>query len=77
MVDYRWVSLITYGEGWHNNHHAFIYSARLGLKWWQFDPGWYVIKFLQLIGLATDVKLPSPNNSQKLAMDKQEDLLLK
>ncbi|MGH8000911.1 MAG: acyl-CoA desaturase [Brasilonema sp.] len=52
-----WVALLTYGEGWHNNHHAFQYSARHGLKWWEFDLTWMTIKLLQVLGLATNVKL--------------------
>jgi stearoyl-CoA desaturase (delta-9 desaturase) len=52
-----WVALVTYGEGWHNNHHAFQYSARHGLQWWEIDLTWMTIQFLQLIGLATKVKL--------------------
>ncbi|KAL7612946.1 hypothetical protein Lser_V15G06544 [Lactuca serriola] len=54
-----WVAVLTLGEGWHNNHHAFPRSARHGLEWWQFDPTWVLIKFLQLLGLATNVKLPT------------------
>ncbi|MEO0539970.1 MAG: fatty acid desaturase [Cyanobacteria bacterium P01_A01_bin.105] len=53
-----WVALVTYGEGWHNNHHAFQYSARHGLKWWEIDTTWMVISILKRIGLATKVKLP-------------------
>jgi stearoyl-CoA desaturase (delta-9 desaturase) len=52
-----WVALLTYGEGWHNNHHAFQYSARHGMKWWEFDMTWMTIRFLQLLGLAQKVKL--------------------
>ena len=52
-----WVALVTYGEGWHNNHHAFQYSARHGLQWWEIDLTWMTIRFLQLLGLATKVKL--------------------
>ncbi len=52
-----WVALLTYGEGWHNNHHAFQYSARHGLKWWEFDMTWMIIRLLQSVGLATKVKL--------------------
>ncbi|KAI3938306.1 hypothetical protein MKW92_011952 [Papaver armeniacum] len=54
------------GEGWHNNHHAFEFSARLGLEWWQLDFPWYVIKLLESLGLATDVKVPT--EIQKLEM---------
>ncbi|XP_023515073.1 palmitoyl-monogalactosyldiacylglycerol delta-7 desaturase, chloroplastic-like [Cucurbita pepo subsp. pepo] len=63
------VALLTFGEGWHNNHHAFEYSARHGHEWWQIDFGWYIIKLLQVIGLATHVKLPSENYKQRLAAD--------
>lgn len=66
---FRWISLFSFGESWHNNHHAFEYSARMGLEWWQVDIGWYVILFLQAIGLATDVKQPSLTHKQRLAMD--------
>lgn len=52
-----WVALVTYGEGWHNNHHAYQYSARHGLKWWEIDMTWMTIALLQKLGLATKVKL--------------------
>ncbi|XP_057732106.1 palmitoyl-monogalactosyldiacylglycerol delta-7 desaturase, chloroplastic-like [Arachis stenosperma] len=64
-----WVALLAFGEGWHNNHHAFEYSARHGLEWWQLDMTWYVVRFLQAIGLATDVKLPSQSHKQKMAFN--------
>ncbi|KAI3737571.1 hypothetical protein L2E82_27578 [Cichorium intybus] len=60
-----WVALVTFGEGWHNNHHAFEYSARHGLEWWQIDFCWYMIMFLEAIGLATNVKLPSEAHKLK------------
>lgn len=63
---HRLVGLLAFGEGWHNNHHAFEFSARHGLKWWQIDITWYVVKLLQVLGLATDVKLP--NESHKMRM---------
>lgn len=53
-----WVALVTYGEGWHNNHHAFQYSARHGLKWWEFDTTWMMIRTLEKLGLANAIKLP-------------------
>lgn len=46
-------------QGWHCNHHAFAYSARHGLEWWQLDITWMVICALQSIGLVWDVRLPS------------------
>ncbi|CAG7882629.1 unnamed protein product [Brassica rapa] len=62
-----WVAAITFGEGWHNNHHAFEFSARHGLEWWQVDFTWYLIKFLEAIGLATNVKLPSEAQKKTMA----------
>ncbi|KAL5718628.1 hypothetical protein ACHQM5_011510 [Ranunculus cassubicifolius] len=66
------LSLITFGESWHNNHHAFDYSARQGLEWWQIDLTWYVIKLLEYVGLATDVKLPSEAHKQRLSINPKE-----
>ena len=55
-----WAAILTYGEGWHNNHHAFPKSAKAGLKWWELDPTWGVISLLQFLGLAKKVYLPEP-----------------
>ena len=51
--------ILGHGEGWHNNHHAFPTSARHGLKWWQFDLSWLVIRGMQMLGLAWNVRLPN------------------
>ncbi len=51
--------VIGYGEGWHNNHHAFPSSAKLGLQWWEVDIGYYCIKFLAVLGLISKVKKPT------------------
>ncbi|XP_021906437.1 palmitoyl-monogalactosyldiacylglycerol delta-7 desaturase, chloroplastic [Carica papaya] len=64
-----WVAVLAFGEGWHNNHHAFEFSARHGLEWWQLDMTWYVIKFLQSVGLATDVKLPTDAQKGRMAFN--------
>jgi stearoyl-CoA desaturase (delta-9 desaturase) len=56
-----WVGLLAWGEGWHNNHHAFPFSARHGLRWFEFDPTWLQIKVLRALRLARNVKLPSPD----------------
>lgn len=53
------VAIMTLGEGWHNNHHAFPCSAKFGLAWWQFDLGWLCILALDRLGLAWNVKVPS------------------
>ena len=52
-----WVALLTFGEGWHNNHHAHPTSARHGLAWYEVDFNWMGIRTLQALGLAWDVKL--------------------
>lgn len=54
----RWCALVTMGESWHNNHHAFPGSARLGLEPSQWDPGWWVLRALEKLGLASDFVLP-------------------
>src|SRR5437773_9361272 len=51
-----WVAMLTFGEGWHNNHHAYPTSARHGLKWYEIDFNWWGIRVLQLLGLAKSVK---------------------
>ncbi|MCL7051055.1 hypothetical protein MKW94_007966 [Papaver nudicaule] len=62
-----WVALLAFGEGWHNNHHAFEFSARHGLQWWQLDMTWYIVRLLQVTNLATDVKLPSALQKQRMS----------
>src|SRR6266567_378565 len=51
-----WVALLTFGEGWHNNHHAHPTSARHGLRWYEIDFNWWGIRVLQLMGLARAIK---------------------
>jgi fatty-acid desaturase len=51
-----WVALLTFGEGWHNNHHAYPTSARHGLRWYEIDLNWLGIRALQLLGLAHAIK---------------------
>ncbi len=53
-----WASLLTMGECWHNNHHAFPYSAKLGLLKGQWDPGWWVLKGFEKLGWVSDFVLP-------------------
>jgi stearoyl-CoA desaturase (delta-9 desaturase) len=53
-----WVAIMTFGEGWHNNHHAHPQSARHGLAWYEVDVNWYGIAALRSLGLAWDVKFP-------------------
>jgi stearoyl-CoA desaturase (delta-9 desaturase) len=56
-----WVAILSYGEGWHNNHHAYPYSAAHGLRWWEFDLTYMVIRVLALVGLADSIRLPRGN----------------
>lgn len=51
-----WVALVSFGEGWHNNHHYYPNSARAGFEWWQFDPVYWVIRMLQLFGVVWQVR---------------------
>ena len=52
--------VLAFGEGWHNNHHAFPTSARHGLAWWQFDASYMVIRAMELLGLVWKVRVPAP-----------------
>jgi stearoyl-CoA desaturase (delta-9 desaturase) len=52
-----WVALLTWGEGWHNNHHAHPVSARHGLKWYEIDFNWYGIWALKKLGLARQIRV--------------------
>jgi fatty-acid desaturase len=58
------LGLVTYGECWHNNHHAFPESARIGLEPGQTDPGWWVIRGLERLGLVYDVKQPRSEDAR-------------
>ena len=59
------LGLITYGECWHNNHHAFPESARIGLEPGQIDPGWWIIRGFEKLGLVNDVRLPRPSEQRE------------
>jgi fatty-acid desaturase len=58
-----WVALITFGEGWHNNHHAHPTSARHGLAWYEFDPSWLTLKALRYFGIARAVRVAKVNSA--------------
>ena len=51
------LALLTFGEGWHNNHHAHPTSARHGLAWWEFDITWITMKILRAVGLIKHVRV--------------------
>lgn len=59
------IAVITFGEGWHNNHHAYPRSARHGIKWYEFDLNWIQIYLLGKIGLATDLYAYSETKTKK------------
>jgi stearoyl-CoA desaturase (Delta-9 desaturase) len=63
------LALLTMGEGWHNNHHAYQASVRQGFRWWEIDPTFYLIKLLSWTGLVWDLKTPPAavlRNEQRL-----------
>ena len=53
-----WLSLITMGEGWHNNHHCYQAAAKQGFFWWEIDMSYYVLKAMSFVGIARDLKQP-------------------
>jgi stearoyl-CoA desaturase (delta-9 desaturase) len=69
-----WVALLTYGEGWHNNHHAFQTSARHGFRWWEIDMTYYAIRTLEFFGLAHSVKHPRLTKAAKIVAPTAPDL---
>jgi stearoyl-CoA desaturase (delta-9 desaturase) len=64
-----WLALLTFGEGWHNNHHHFPGSARQGFYWWEIDFTWYGLRLLSALGLIWDLR-PVPaaiRNARRIA----------
>ena len=66
------VALLVFGEGWHNNHHAFPASARHGLDRRQIDPSWWVIHGLEKLGLVWDVRVPDESQRSRRRLDAGE-----
>lgn len=62
--------LLGLGEGWHNNHHAFPTSARHGLFWWQVDVSYWIIRGMERLGLATEVKVPTIESMEAKRADR-------
>jgi sn-1 stearoyl-lipid 9-desaturase len=58
------VGILTFGEGWHNNHHAFPTSARHGLEWYQFDQNWVTIRIFEKLGWAKKIRVFSEETQQ-------------
>ncbi|HAA30147.1 MAG TPA: acyl-CoA desaturase [Cyanobacteria bacterium UBA8553] len=72
-----WLAIPTWGQSWHNNHHAFPNSAIVGLKWWQIDIGAWVIRALEFVGLVWDVKMPKAETIEaKIAAKKSTEFIL-
>jgi sn-1 stearoyl-lipid 9-desaturase len=71
-VNSWWVALISWGEGWHNNHHAFPFSARHGLRWFEFDPTWWTIKLMAAMKLVDKVRVPTCEMRDRLATAQHE-----
>jgi stearoyl-CoA desaturase (delta-9 desaturase) len=63
-----WLAIPTWGEAWHNNHHAFPTSYRHGLKRWQIDPSAAIIRTLEMTGLAWDVVRVDPTRRERKVM---------
>jgi stearoyl-CoA desaturase (Delta-9 desaturase) len=51
-----WVAILTLGEGWHNNHHFYMSSARQGFRWWEVDVSYYILKFLAVPRVVWDLR---------------------
>ncbi|MDR2961746.1 MAG: acyl-CoA desaturase [Stenotrophomonas sp.] len=51
-----WLALLTFGEGWHNNHHFFPGTVRQGFRWWEVDLTWYGLRVMALLGLVKGLK---------------------
>ncbi|TVQ22748.1 MAG: acyl-CoA desaturase [Leptolyngbya sp. DLM2.Bin15] len=62
-----WAAILTYGEGWHNNHHAYPHVAKAGWRWWEVDVTWWAIWLLKSVGLAREVVMP-PEKALALAV---------
>ncbi len=62
-----WVALMTYGEGWHNNHHAYQTSAAHGLRWWEIDTTYWMIRVMQALGMAHTIKMAKVRKGQTTA----------
>jgi stearoyl-CoA desaturase (delta-9 desaturase) len=60
-----WLSLLSFGEAWHNNHHAFPTSAMHGMRWWEIDIASMVIRGMEGVGLAWDVVRIDPARQQR------------
>lgn len=60
-----WVALVTFGEGWHNNHHAYQKAANYGHRWWEIDTTYLMIRLMKALGLAWDLA-PIPEKARRI-----------
>ena len=56
-----WLAILTFGEGWHNNHHHFQSAARQGFRWYEIDISYYILRALSAVGLVWDLRAPPPD----------------
>jgi stearoyl-CoA desaturase (Delta-9 desaturase) len=63
-----WLAVLSLGESWHHNHHAFPRSAYHGLRWWEIDPSGLIITGLERVGLAWNVVRIAPERQRARAM---------
>jgi stearoyl-CoA desaturase (delta-9 desaturase) len=67
-----WVALVSYGEGWHNNHHAFPTSARHGMKKWEIDFSYIFLRTMKAVGLVWDLYVPSAEQMAAKVLPKNQ-----
>ncbi|MHB1330931.1 MAG: acyl-CoA desaturase [Minisyncoccota bacterium] len=67
----KYIALLSAGEAWHRNHHAFPWSARLGLRPWEIDWGWMAIRVLDFFGLVRKIKVPTLEQIEAKRIDKR------
>jgi stearoyl-CoA desaturase (delta-9 desaturase) len=70
-----WVAMFSFGEGWHNNHHAHPTSVRHGLAWYEFDINWLCIEGLELFGLAKELRIAKIAQPVIVPTQQEEDAM--
>jgi fatty-acid desaturase len=68
-----WVALVSFGEGWHNNHHAYAYSARIGHRWFEIDVTFMALRVLAALRLVQSVSLPRNPGSTNKRLEPEHD----
>jgi len=54
----KWVAALTFGEGWHNNHHRYAVCTRQGFRWWEIDMSYFILRVLQLFRIVWEIREP-------------------